>query len=181
MEKTRSRYRRTTRSIHNLVVGLGISLIAAPSPASARNNTTPSPRRAVATPPWLEPGGVYPPPSPSGSTSAGEGRAAHPAIHGKPSRSVTALFPRHPDRRTENERAERQTSMARHPAGKGTPVARVEVRPGDSLWDIAADRVGPERVDECWPVIYTANREVIGTDPNHIEPGQRLDLPKTCR
>ncbi|MGW3725807.1 transglycosylase family protein [Streptomyces sp. NPDC000851] len=46
------------------------------------------------------------------------------------------------------------------------------VREGDSLWGIA-DSLG---VQEGWPVLYADNKEIIGADPNHIIPGQTLDV-----
>jgi len=60
------------------------------------------------------------------------------------------------------------------------------VRSGDCLWRIAG-RILLERGDphpsngdiaRFWPVIYDANRETIGDDPNLIFPGQRLTIPE---
>jgi hypothetical protein len=57
------------------------------------------------------------------------------------------------------------------------------VRPGDSLWLIAARRLGPasnaETVAELWPRWYATNRTVIGGDPGLIYPGQLLNAPQT--
>jgi nucleoid-associated protein YgaU len=50
----------------------------------------------------------------------------------------------------------------------------VVVAPGDTLWDIAARRLG---AGTSWPAIYGLNRDVIGPDPGVITPGQRLVLP----
>lgn len=55
------------------------------------------------------------------------------------------------------------------------------VQPGDCLWSIAADRLGPGAsaaetaylVDE----IYFANTQAIGADPNLLHPGTALTLP----
>ncbi len=86
-------------------------------------------------------------------------------------------------------RAERAAARERHPAGKGAaePLARgrgagqvVEVDPGDSLWRLAEERFGLGRAAECWPVVYRRNRDVIGEDPDHIEPGQKLTFPRRC-
>jgi nucleoid-associated protein YgaU len=63
------------------------------------------------------------------------------------------------------------------PAGSpvGLPaVPAVRVSPGDTLWDIAARRLG---AGSSWPAIYALNRDVIGPDPGVISPGQRLVLP----
>ncbi|MDQ3165733.1 MAG: LysM peptidoglycan-binding domain-containing protein [Actinomycetota bacterium] len=57
----------------------------------------------------------------------------------------------------------------------------VVVRPGDTLWSIAARRLGshpePGAVARAWPKWYTANRSVIGPDPDLIHPGIELRPP----
>jgi len=57
----------------------------------------------------------------------------------------------------------------------------VVVRPGDSLWTIAARYLGPhasaEAVARDWPRWYDANRAVIGGDPDLVRPGQLLVPP----
>jgi nucleoid-associated protein YgaU len=57
----------------------------------------------------------------------------------------------------------------------------VLVRPGDTLWSIAADDLpagSPDaRVAARWRAIYAANSSLIGPDPDVIVPGQRLRLP----
>ncbi len=59
----------------------------------------------------------------------------------------------------------------------------VEVRPGDTLWGLAAHQVpssaDPAATSEQWHRIYAANRSVIGSDPDLILPGQQLRLPPT--
>ena len=48
---------------------------------------------------------------------------------------------------------------------------------GDSLWSIAADRPSSSATtQDIIDEIYTANREVIGANPNLIMPGQRLEI-----
>ena len=66
------------------------------------------------------------------------------------------------------------------------PVDRpgaVVVRPGDSLWRIAARSLGrapsAPAVATAWPEWWTANRTVVGPDPDLIVPGQRLRPPAT--
>lgn len=60
-------------------------------------------------------------------------------------------------------------------------AAEVVVRPGDSLWRIAAANLPPEHTDaqvaRAWPRWYAANRAVIGADPGALRPGQRLAVP----
>jgi nucleoid-associated protein YgaU len=57
----------------------------------------------------------------------------------------------------------------------------VTVRPGDSLWSIAAHSLGPAAttrdVARAWPAWWAANRTVVGPDPDLIFPGQRLTPP----
>lgn len=57
----------------------------------------------------------------------------------------------------------------------------VVVRPGDSLWQIAARGLGPhasrEAVAAAWPDWWQTNRAVIGHDPDDLEPGERLVPP----
>ena len=62
---------------------------------------------------------------------------------------------------------------------------RYVVQRGDSLWRIAARRLGTAdaaptsgAVAAYWPCIYRANRQLIGADPNLILPGQRLVIPE---
>jgi LysM domain len=57
----------------------------------------------------------------------------------------------------------------------------VVVRPGDSLWSISEQRLGPEatpqQIDREVERLWALNRERIGADPNLILPGQKLSLP----
>jgi LysM repeat protein len=57
------------------------------------------------------------------------------------------------------------------PSRKPVPVTRywnVEVQPGDTLSSIAAE------YGKNWHKVYKDNRDVIGSDPNLIYPGQKL-------
>jgi LysM repeat protein len=55
------------------------------------------------------------------------------------------------------------------------PAARVHVvQTGDWLSKLAQKYYGDMYK---WPVIYEANRKVIGTNPNLIRPGQKLQIP----
>lgn len=47
------------------------------------------------------------------------------------------------------------------------------VRAGETLWTIAAARVGDGAL---WPALYRANRDQI-RDPAVLYPGQRLEIP----
>ncbi|MCK6212053.1 LysM peptidoglycan-binding domain-containing protein [Georgenia sp. EYE_87] len=55
------------------------------------------------------------------------------------------------------------------------------VRPGDSLWSVAAAHQGEHattaEVAQAWPEWYRANRLQIGPNPHVIHPGQLLHVP----
>ena len=55
------------------------------------------------------------------------------------------------------------------------------VRRGDTLWSLASRSLGPDagaaEIAAEWPRWYGANRRVIGSNPDHLEPGQRLRHP----
>ena len=59
--------------------------------------------------------------------------------------------------------------------------ATVVVQPGDTLWAIAARRLPAHadaaQITAAWQRLHTANRAVIGPDPDLIRSGQRLRLP----
>lgn len=65
-------------------------------------------------------------------------------------------------------------------APRGDPPETVTVRRGDSLWSIAASRLGAgvddAAITAAWRRLYTDNRAAIGPDPGLIRPGLRLDL-----
>ena len=57
------------------------------------------------------------------------------------------------------------------------------VRSGETLWSIAADALGTadlRRIARYWPKIHRHNRDVIGSNPDRIFPGQLLQLPTEC-
>ncbi len=49
------------------------------------------------------------------------------------------------------------------------------VRPGDSLSKIAKSLLGDAKK---WRVLYEANKDVVGSNPDLIQPGQVLKIPK---
>ena len=55
------------------------------------------------------------------------------------------------------------------------------VLPGDTLWSIAHHHLTPdatdEEIDTAWRAWYSANAQVIGDDPDLIQPGQLLLPP----
>ncbi len=72
------------------------------------------------------------------------------------------------------------TWRLRYPVGTDPrPVAdrprTITVRAGDTLWSIAATRLGR---GNRWPEIYALNRRIIGSDSSLIHAGQVLTLPR---
>lgn len=62
------------------------------------------------------------------------------------------------------------------------PSRTVVVHPGDSLWSISDDLLGPGASDPAqiaaaWPLLHETNRDVIGEDPDQLRPGQQLTVP----
>jgi hypothetical protein len=76
---------------------------------------------------------------------------------------------------------ERPLGGLRAPHAPLTPPVTVVVAPGDSLWAIAASRLGPAATDADTAAychrVHDLNRPTIGPDPDLIRPGQRLVLP----
>lgn len=67
-------------------------------------------------------------------------------------------------------------------AGPSQAPSTLVVSPGDTLWSITDDLLGPapddpSEIASAWPRLHEANRDVIGTDPDHLEPGQVLSVP----
>jgi hypothetical protein len=64
------------------------------------------------------------------------------------------------------------------------PSTRLVVYPGDTLWWIAQERLGPnttpQQIVNEVERIYQLNRALIGDDPDLILPGQELLLPTTA-
>ena len=60
-------------------------------------------------------------------------------------------------------------------------LAPVVVRPGDSLWAIAAAHLpagsDEAQIAQAWPSWWSANRAAIGADPDLIHPGLSLTPP----
>jgi resuscitation-promoting factor RpfA len=158
-----------------LAVLLGASTAlstAAPGPACspAAGCAAPVVRVASASDPGSDPGdldpGWWPKTPPPGPGSGGVRYAATPAPvspRAVPSHRVPASMP------------------GPHPRPALAEDTSIVVRRGDTLWDIAARHLGTTatvaRIAAAWPRWYRANRTVIGPDPDHLEPGQRLRPP----
>ena len=64
---------------------------------------------------------------------------------------------------------------------KAQSTSSIVVRPGDCLWSISSEQLGPnataQQIANSVERIYAHNRNRIGADPNLILVGQRLSLP----
>lgn len=73
------------------------------------------------------------------------------------------------------------TTTPARPSGRQPHDATARVHAGDSLWLLAARRLGGHAgtgdIAQYWPQIYAANQAVLGGDPSVIHPGQVLHLP----
>ncbi|WP_199237053.1 LysM peptidoglycan-binding domain-containing protein [Kribbella antiqua] len=141
---------------------LTVSVAHAASPDASNWRAT-EPRSSVLT-------GAVGVPHSSGAQVGASTRAAEPdgtrVRVGVPDRPTTGAPTRYTDLRS------------------GQPVrlaGRVVVKPGDTLWSIAAAELGPNAdhsaIAARWPAWYAANRQQIGPDPDLILPGQVLRTP----
>ncbi len=109
----------------------------------------------------------------TGSITTAESAAPTPM----PSPGVTAAFP-DLDRLVTTGSTVPAAAVPRSTAGGGHVVV---VRPGDSLWAIAARSLPPGHSDadvaRAWPQWYAANRATVGPDPGLLVPGQQLVPP----
>jgi nucleoid-associated protein YgaU len=61
------------------------------------------------------------------------------------------------------------------PSPGGSPASSYVVKSGDSLSKIARRIYGDAKK---WPRIYEANKDLIGSNPDLIQPGQNLVIPQ---
>lgn len=143
-----------------------VAAVPDPLPVPAGTTSTTVPVQAAA-PPTRQSA----PASPSSNTAAGpsSSTAAGPSSSAAPTTPSVA-----------EPASQAETTGPPRPTGPTAALERV-VRPGDTLWGIAAATLGPDAdnaaVAAQWPRWYAANRALIGADPNLILPGQRLVAP----
>ncbi|MER5276709.1 transglycosylase family protein [Streptomyces sp. NPDC002809] len=106
----------------------------------------------------------------AGLTRGGDG----PDISAQSERTAEVATPKKADSRTSvPTRAEtKKTSLPATPTTVPGKRDSYTVARGDSLSGIVADR----RLEGGWQRLYSANRTVVGDDPDLIFPGQRLSL-----
>lgn len=173
-----------------LATALGVTLLtgAGAGPAVAAPGPPPPPVGAVSglDLDWpAVPGGAPPAPPASASPRGPVDPAAAPTSptppgHAEPPTTPPRYAPAAPASPSPTPPA----SAAPTPPGAPSDAGKsgdVLVRPGDSLWRIAASRLGGEatdaRIAREWPRWWAANRHVVGDDPDLILPGQRLSPP----
>ena len=80
-----------------------------------------------------------------------------------------------------------RAELPTHAASALVPLqgSRHVVRPGDTLWAIAADELSPTAtpaaIQARWQETYRLNQAVIGPDPDLLLPGISLELPSPVR
>lgn len=149
------------QAVRRLAAGsAGLGVLLAPVAAIAETGSAPPPASSVPAPGWP----VDPPPAPP-ATPAPPVPPVPPAQPAPPAPPAPPVPPAKPVESTPPD----------------APTDSVTVRPGDSLWLIAARRLGatasPARVAATWPAWYAANRGAIGDDPDRLVPGQVLHAP----
>jgi hypothetical protein len=99
--------------------------------------------------------------------------------------SVAAAGAPHDPHETTDQSGVSASSPVRAPVSPVMDRQPWVVRPGDTLWAIAAAHLGgrprPAAIAAEWPRWWAANRRVIGADPDLIVPGQRLTPPRSGR
>lgn len=158
-----------------LSAGVVLGPVTAAAAAPGALTGAAAPRREVAA--------LVAPSWPTDPATPAPGRAAVPAPTW-PGMSVAA---RGRPTRSQPPTSRPTSAPAGQPATSGRPKAapgrtgRHLVVPGDSLWLIAASRLGPDpdaaRIARSWPRWYAANRTVIGADPDLLVPGEVLREP----
>jgi nucleoid-associated protein YgaU len=110
----------------------------------------------------------------SSSTSAAGGARTDPTAGASPGFRPTRPLPVH-------DRAG-ASLLAPAPRPGVAATDTVTVRRGDTLWSLAARHLGPAASDSeiarAWPLWHSANRAVIGDDPDLIRPGMQLVPPR---
>lgn len=77
----------------------------------------------------------------------------------------------------EKQGFEAHRSAPQHPRPQTEFIAEHTVGGGETLGHIALKYYG-SAVKEKWMLIYEANQDAIGADPNHLERGLVLKIPK---
>lgn len=158
-----------------VALGLTVGVAATAGPATAASGPPSGAATSVGASSAALPSLDWPDPSRSATTptaapSPAPAQAHAPSQHEAP--PVEAPSPAAPPART--------------PSGAAAAPAAVVVAPGDSLWALAEahlERTGTasptdRQVAAAWPLWWSANRDVVGDDPDLIHPGTVLQPPQ---
>ena len=168
-----------------LALGLLLTLLAvAPGPLGARAGTWVSRLvpavlvRAVAGAAGLSM--IITPATADAQPARSIAASSQPVDAGSPGLSGSNSAPAQPAPSWPTDPIDTPTPSTTTPSTTTPGTTEVTVVPGDSLWLIAAQRLGnadPAAVATEWPRWYAANRQRIGTDPALLRPGQVLHAP----
>ncbi|MFW5470929.1 LysM peptidoglycan-binding domain-containing protein [Knoellia sp. CPCC 206435] len=162
------------RRTAGLVLGVGVGVVGAPTQAVAVGAA------ATAATAAAQPGGERAPDpgfraAPSPAAPAATGPTLVPVVEPAPP-AAPGFTPTPPRVRPQAD----PTLLAGHLAAP-RDEDEVVVHRGDSLWSIAARRLGPgasdAEVDHAWRRWFALNRDVVGPDPHLLLPGQVLRVP----
>lgn len=174
---------------------LGVVVVSACAPGGAAASEVVAVRTVAAEPTSEAPAPLWGEPVPGWSPSTSTTSSAAPPVPA-PSASVpptSAPPPTAPATATPADAASAPewvptpvrrlppvSLTAPRPPASDQPL-EVTVRRGDTLWDLAAAHLTPGATDAevaaSWQRWYTGNRDVIGSDPDLILPGQVLRVP----
>ena len=170
------------RRFSALVLGLGVVAGLAPAPSLASPAV-----RTVAAAPLPDPGFAPPPAFVDRSGREPDADRSSPPQRSGPGPVPSAAGPDPrwlPTAPTVRPQPDVRV-LGRPPGSAERERTEVVVQRGDSLWTIAARFLGPEATDSeiarSWPAWFTANRTVIGDDPDVLLPGQVLRAPEVVR
>lgn len=151
------------------------------APAPSRSPSTSSPTADAL------PGQTSSPPAigPIGSGGPNDPLEPPTVVRGPAWPTSASPEPTNPKPASPKPTSPKPTSPKPSPVDQGTPskptTEIVTVRPGDSLWSLTAQGLGPSASDAVvaveWPYWYRQNRRVIGSNPQLLQPGQRLIVP----
>lgn len=184
-----------------------VAAIASPGPAVPLGTLAPSwpldpPASSAPALPWPTDSGPHQPsePGPGWPTDPASGTATSSPLTSPPAPTVS------PSRPTPTSTTPSSGSPGQPPPSGASPTAPSQSRPpaeprqprdtpppvvpadrqvtvtaGDSLWMIAASRLGPAASDREiaieWPYWYRENRSIIGPNPDLLRPGTTLLAP----
>ncbi|MCW2670124.1 MAG: hypothetical protein JWO27_2021 [Frankiales bacterium] len=157
------------RGLVRVAVGASLAASVLTGPAALAEDRSPTVAGSASD--ALDWPGLAPIPSPAGTAAP----AVPAPVAAVPTPSAAAVVAAPAPARV-------QVRVDAHPRRSVVPApSEVVVHTGDSLWAIAQRELGTaatqRQVARAWPRWWSANREVIGDDPDVIHPGDRLTAP----